>query len=510
MSHEMSVKVVVVLLSVALVLPAAAQSVRTVAQHGPDGLTYAEQLSPSRSVAPVVSGGGRAIGSRDSGVIWHNYLTDAMYNNTGISIPAGQLFTGTWLNPPTEFELLPLEGDGTPDWVYPGTDCEVSASRSATVLAGLDFANETATIHKWQPGSSTPDWTYVISPCVRATHESILVSDDGSTIAALVTMQATENYARLYCFEAGAATPTAIYDPPGATFARSMALSADGRYIAIYATASVYVYDRVAGAERFSTSAGASNDAIALSGDGQYLAYGWSVLYLRHWTGSTYALDWTRSGSGYYLAECCLSADASTLASAWYNTSFNRFKVELHDVPASTPAWTFLSQVGSGGYQEVPADVVLTADGGYCAVASWGDQMQTNPEVHVFEHSSSAPVLTLDTPGSLFDVDIATAANGTVYVSACGKHIHANEHGRGGDLYSVRYEVHGLGDLNCDGRLDGFDIDAFVLALNATPPDYAEYFAVYPDCDVFLADINGDGDLNGFDIDPFVALLSGE
>ncbi|MBU0640367.1 MAG: hypothetical protein KKB50_16000 [Planctomycetes bacterium] len=69
--------------------------------------------------------------------------------------------------------------------------------------------------------------------------------------------------------------------------------------------------------------------------------------------------------------------------------------------------------------------------------------------------------------------------------------------------------AYALGDLNCDGMVNGFDIDAFVLALNATPPDYPEYYAVYPDCDHMLADINQDGLVNGFDIDAFVALLGG-
>ena len=61
------------------------------------------------------------------------------------------------------------------------------------------------------------------------------------------------------------------------------------------------------------------------------------------------------------------------------------------------------------------------------------------------------------------------------------------------------------GDLNCDGVLDAFDIDPFVLAL-ADPDAYA---AAYPDCDRMLADCNGDGVVNAFDIDPFVELLAG-
>lgn len=60
-----------------------------------------------------------------------------------------------------------------------------------------------------------------------------------------------------------------------------------------------------------------------------------------------------------------------------------------------------------------------------------------------------------------------------------------------------------VGDLNCDGFVNNFDIDPFVLALI----DAGAYAAAYPSC----LRINGDADLSGaldnFDIDPFVALL---
>ncbi len=62
-----------------------------------------------------------------------------------------------------------------------------------------------------------------------------------------------------------------------------------------------------------------------------------------------------------------------------------------------------------------------------------------------------------------------------------------------------------VGDLNCDGALNAFDIDPFVVALT----DPAQYAAQYPECDIDNADTNGDGVLNAFDIDPFVRLLTG-
>ncbi len=61
------------------------------------------------------------------------------------------------------------------------------------------------------------------------------------------------------------------------------------------------------------------------------------------------------------------------------------------------------------------------------------------------------------------------------------------------------------GDLNCDGAINAFDIDPFVLALT----DPAGYAVQYPDCDVMLADINDDEAVDAFDIDPFIDLLTG-
>lgn len=60
-----------------------------------------------------------------------------------------------------------------------------------------------------------------------------------------------------------------------------------------------------------------------------------------------------------------------------------------------------------------------------------------------------------------------------------------------------------VGDANCDGLINNFDIDAFVLAVS----DFAAYSTAYPDCPASQTDVNGDGLVNNFDIDPFVACL---
>ena len=69
--------------------------------------------------------------------------------------------------------------------------------------------------------------------------------------------------------------------------------------------------------------------------------------------------------------------------------------------------------------------------------------------------------------------------------------------------YSFTFYFRELGDMNCDGELNAFDIDPFVLATSS--PD--AYELAYPSCNAAYADLNDDGEVNAFDIDPFVALL---
>ncbi|MCG3128690.1 MAG: hypothetical protein CHACPFDD_03580 [Phycisphaerae bacterium] len=59
------------------------------------------------------------------------------------------------------------------------------------------------------------------------------------------------------------------------------------------------------------------------------------------------------------------------------------------------------------------------------------------------------------------------------------------------------------GDMNCDGSINGFDVEGFVVALS--DPDL--YGVLYPVCDRTLADVNRDGSVNGYDVDSFVQAL---
>ncbi|MBL8879463.1 MAG: hypothetical protein JNG88_10120 [Phycisphaerales bacterium] len=60
-------------------------------------------------------------------------------------------------------------------------------------------------------------------------------------------------------------------------------------------------------------------------------------------------------------------------------------------------------------------------------------------------------------------------------------------------------------DMNCDGLVNNFDIDGFVLALS----DPAAYAAAFPNCNIQNADVDGNGLINNFDITPFVGCIEG-
>jgi hypothetical protein len=90
-------------------------------------------------------------------------------------------------------------------------------------------------------------------------------------------------------------------------------------------------------------------------------------------------------------------------------------------------------------------------------------------------------------------------SNATDYAFSTGAAVWKNN---AGTSFTVKTVV---GDVNCDGSFDGFDIDPFFLALG----DPNAWAASWPECVLSNGDVNGDQSVDGFDIDPFFALLGG-
>lgn len=435
---------------------------RTILQHARDGAIVVTEVAS----APDGDGGPEVPswepGTREGQILWQNTYADAIYTTTSIAGVPGKLFAGTYLNPPKQAELVPLAGDGTPDWTFEGTEVYAAASRDGSVLAAVDYNSVTleVTVRAWDPGSSVPLWSSTISPASRGSYRTVAVSADGSTIAVLVSMQVGSPAARLYLYDPVDGSDLGVYDGP-AGFARNLSITDDGRFIAFIGLSTAYVVDRDAGAIRWSGSMGATNDPIAISADGSYLAYGWSSLTVRQWDGTAYATLWSIGGAGYYVKTVAFSGDGDTFAAGWYKSTYTQNRIQLFDMPSNTPLWTFLTAEATGEHQEIPSDLALTRDGSHLLVGSWGDQFNLNPEVHLFAREEAVPIFTIDTPGSVFDVDLAPDGACGLSITACGKHVHANQQGRGGDLFSARWD--------CPASLEELPSAAAAVRFTAMP-----------------------------------------
>jgi aminopeptidase N len=140
----------------------------------------------------------------------------------------------------------------------------------------------------------------------------------------------------------------------------------------------------------------------------------------------------------------------------------------------------------------------------------------SGPASFTFSFNSTRHAVTL-TPTSALAADIYTLTVSDQIVDALsGQHLDGelvkpdgpnalpSGDGLAGGSAVATIHLTAPGDLNCDGAVNAFDIDPFVLALT----DPAGYAAAYPNCDILNADTDCDGAVNAFEIDPFVLCLT--
>jgi V8-like Glu-specific endopeptidase len=122
---------------------------------------------------------------------------------------------------------------------------------------------------------------------------------------------------------------------------------------------------------------------------------------------------------------------------------------------------------------------------------------------------------TTDDPGSATRIayevsgdtylDMSVIDDHTYYYWVSGKRLCGSSGPLSGGAVGQAIAPHTLGDLNCDGFVNSFDIDPFVMAL-INPLGYQQTF---PGCNRWRADVDLDTIIGSFDIDPFVAQLLG-
>lgn len=273
---------------------------------------------------------------------------------------------------------------------------------------------------------------------------AIFVSDDGTKVAALVTVLSQDpnnNAPRLYWFTSVATSrPVVSFVDLPAGAARDLSCSATAQYCAIASGPLVFVYDTVNKRLRSTVNFGFSTAALCLSPDGQFLGHGFTTMFFYQWSGNNYtaAGSYRPGNSQIYLTGSCAISTNGVAAVAWSNGDYSEKLATVFTIKLNKLTVLFSHNFGQNKnphLQDVPSATAISPDGSYFAFSSWGDGGNA-ATVAVFNTIRRSLVYSLATVGSMNDIDLYISG-GNVWVTAGGKATHNNVMGDGGDLYSI-------------------------------------------------------------------------
>ncbi len=233
----------------------------------------------------------------------------------------------------------------------------------------------------------------------------------------------------------------------------------------------------------------------------------------------------TVSGGPYYLRTTALNLtqvrDVQLSFQRWLNSDIAPYVRNKFEISTNGTSWTLLwentgtSPMISSGWTRQDFDISGIADNQPAVYLRWSYQIAGGAWAYSGWNIDDVE-LTGEHFGGLGDCngnaipdacDIASGAaldcNHNGSPDACdiagGTSSDANNNGIPDECENPAHP----GDLDCNGAVDFFDIDPFVLALQGQ----AAYNAVYPNCRWLNGDCDNDSDVDFFDIDAFVALL---
>jgi hypothetical protein len=430
----------ILLTALLLAAPVAAQASRTWIDVTPQGVFVRSDIAHGGSAPELVNPHPSSAGLR-----W-TYAAPIATPWITERVSVGNLGTFAWLGQNVNGERVSLLST-TEDAVPPATLYE-------HLLTGADLVMVAAADKGWacavtqclvssnlfefrysEGSAATPTYTLAVPVGAGTGCPEPAISADGSRAA--VGYTDTAGLATVDVWDASGALVNSLTVPTGGF--REHDMSADGSTVLIATGDHDYLYDVNSGALLFDDGSTVSTDAHAISGDGQ--AWGRGGFDVGAWVfnGSSWVqvLDFADGAFGFFVPLACgISADGSTFAAAAYDaTNPNRFRVYAWSLSpsGSTLLWTYI-KTGTGALQDAPSAVSLSDDGRWIAVGSWGNASQSHPEALLFDRDAgNVPVASVDTPGSVFDLDLS--GDGQFLVIGT-KAVHANDFGSGGEGYS--------------------------------------------------------------------------
>jgi len=371
----------------------------------------------------------------------------------------------------TNTERVSLFHDsGFPEWEHVMHDLDFDYPIDMTEDGSVLAVGDSTQLKIFSPDSSIPTWTLNINASISG-----LQLDEFGIYVYISFYDPAVNtgYVQAYMvgdeemlwendFEGGAGTLTLCEDGSTIIFTQ---YGGDFSYMWVMDTAAGNVIFQAPEYNQNSPAISADGSIIV---NGDYSGYVWVYQYNENL--DTYVDLWNYhvngGGTSDWIGGMAISADGSTIAVGTLTFITNGFngQVYLFDINSPSPMWVYED---CGDYV---VDVDLSADGSLVAACGYGPYSVPGPDLMIFRRISNIPVFTLETPGSLFGIDLA--ADGS-FCTAGGKAVHAREMGSGGNIYSVDCDLGGgeiAGTVNLEGANDNSGVFVEVTGL-------VDYFA---------------------------------
>jgi fibronectin type 3 domain-containing protein len=399
------------------------------------------------------------------GINWEATDAASIDNVAKVSTVSQKTAAGWGLND----QRLSLYGTtNVPDWEV---SCSINAWDESVDMTddGSRMVNGyNDLVEVYEPSSSVPVWTTTIKSPLSV--RGVQIQDDGQKIFVAAGDVSTQDTSFIFCFTVGENAP--LWEASIAGNFATMVISKSGNRVLVGEYGSginkLFAMNATDGSV-ISELTYADQYTPGISYDGKFVVSGdfsgHVFLYEYNEATSSYAEKWTTSvnGASTWVCGMGISADGTTIAVGTLDfTSSGGFDgdVYVYNNNSPTPLWIYT------GMGDMVQSVDLSDDGSIIAAASWGPIGNAAPDLAIFRRQSNVPYFTVNSPGSLFTVDLSPDGKQCV---AGGKGVHAREFGMGGKLYNVNSDLGG-GTLSGtvlrsgSGELAGTNVEIVGLA----------------------------------------------